>query len=67
MTVSLGETLIYGRTPEIARTVCAAARAVGVPVTWIKSVELGFIVPNSVADRMNDDEQQTWSNEEAVI
>jgi len=67
MTVQLGETLIFGRTPEIARTVCAAARAVGVPVTRIRSVEMGFIVPNPIADRINEDDRPTWSDEEAVF
>ena len=67
MSVQIGETLIYGRTPEQARTVVAAARACGVPVTRIKSVESGFIVPNQVADKIIEDSQPTWSDEDAVI
>lgn len=67
MSVHLGETLIYGRTPDTARTVVTAARACGIPVTHIRSVDIGFIVPNKIADRINEDSQQTWSDEEAVI
>lgn len=67
MSVRIGETLIYGRTPDTARTVVSAARACGVPVTRIRSVDVGFIVPNAVADKINEDSQPTWSDEEAVI
>lgn len=68
MTVRLGETYLHGRGQIRARTVLEAADRAGVPRRLVRAVDDGYIVPNAVADAL--EEQETvpeWSAREATF
>jgi len=45
-----GQTFVWGKSPEMARTLLDAADAVGVPQPEVRAVGHGFIVPDAVWD-----------------
>jgi hypothetical protein len=63
----VGETFIYGHSPEQARAIVLAASNVGVDVTAIRTNDSGFIVPDEVADEFNRMQSPTWAPETAVF
>jgi hypothetical protein len=63
----IGETFIYGHTPDQARAICEAARVLAVDITAIRTTDAGFIVPDAVADEFNRMQAPTWAPEAAVF
>lgn len=47
-----GQTFVWGKTPEMARTLLDAATAAGVQQEEVRAVNQGFIVPDAVWDRV---------------
>lgn len=49
---SPGETYVWGKTPETARALLAAAADLGLEPMVVRTVTGGFIVPDEVYDRV---------------
>ena len=47
-----GTTFVYGKDPDTARALLAAADDLGIAQDEVRTVETGFVVPDAVWDRV---------------
>lgn len=65
--VLLGETFIYGLDQPTARLLMTACGNIGVDRQVVRTTDIGFIVPNEVADEYERMQMPEWSDKEAVF